>query len=236
MNSSDETEYHIKSFAIRSSRMRDSQKLAYQEFGGDFLLSLGKAPFSSPSVFGNGKPLVAEIGFGMGDASLEIAVANQETNYIGIEVHRPGIGKLLGGIGKSGIANMRIIEGDAAVAFPVAFADSSLAGIHVFFPDPWPKARHHKRRLIQTPFATLLAQKLIPGGYLYFVTDWEEYAEWSLKALSAVPALRNEFPGYAPHRDWRPLTKFEKKGAAQGRPSFELYFVRSDSAAGPSGR
>jgi tRNA (guanine-N7-)-methyltransferase len=170
--------------------------------------------------------LVAEIGFGTGEATLAIARANPGTNYVAIEVHRPGIGRLLNGITAAGTTNIRVIQGDAGLVIPAALEDGSVAGFHLFFPDPWPKKRHHKRRLMQAEFAALLVKKLIPRGYIQFVTDWQEYAEWALRVLSAIPELENPGGGYAERAAWRPKTKFELRGEMEGRPSFNLHFEK----------
>jgi tRNA (guanine-N7-)-methyltransferase len=181
------------------------------------------------ALFGNDHPLVAEIGFGMGRATAEIAEEHPGINYLGIEVHPPGIGKLLWEIERRRLSNLRIIEGDAAEVLPELTADCSLSGFHIFFPDPWPKKRHHKRRLVTRPFTDLLQGKLLPGGYLYMVTDWAPYGDWALRELSATPGLTNPyggppFAGFAPPLDWRPKTKFEEKGLAKNHEIRELFF------------
>lgn len=224
MDTNEGAEKRIRSYVIRSSRMRDSQKRAFDDFGAAYLVDT-TAPLDE-RAFGNENPLIVEIGFGMGDATLEIALADPGRNYVGIEVHRPGIGKLLKGIADRGIENLRIAHGDAAVVIPVIFRDESVSGFHVFFPDPWPKKRHHKRRLMSPAFASLLAAKLAPGGYIYMVTDWEEYAERTLAILGGIPCLENPYDSYAERKPWRPVTKFEKKGDAEGRSSFDIFFIK----------
>jgi tRNA (guanine-N7-)-methyltransferase len=218
----------IRSYVIRSSRMRDAQRRAIAEYGPGLMLP-STSRIVVRSVFGNENPLVAEIGFGTGEATLSIARSHPDTNYVAIEVHRPGIGRLLNGIADSGLTNLRVIQGDAGLVVPDAFADGSIAGFHLFFPDPWPKKRHHKRRLMQDEFAALLARKLVSRGYIYFVTDWQEYAEWARHVLSRVPELGNPCGGYADRAAWRPKTKFELRGEMEGRPSFNLYFVKNIS-------
>lgn len=170
--------------------------------------------------------MIVEIGFGMGAATALIAQANPERNYLGLEVHRPGIGRLLWEIERRGLSNIRIIEHDAVEVMEGMIAPASLEGIHLFFPDPWPKKRHHKRRLIRRPFTDTLAERLRPGGYLYMVTDWEDYALWALSELSAAGSLENPYGGFAPPRDWRPETEFERKGLDKRHEVRELYFVR----------
>jgi tRNA (guanine-N7-)-methyltransferase len=189
------------------------------------------------ALFGSDQPLVVEIGFGMGIATAKIAEEHPGINYVGIEVHRPGIGKLLWEIERRGLANLRVIEGDAAEILPELTEDNTLSGFHVFFPDPWPKKRHHKRRLITRPFTELLGRKLLPGGYIYMVTDWAPYGDWALRELSSTPGLINPYgdpsagekgaegsAGFAPPLDWRPKTKFEEKGLAKNHEIRELFF------------
>ena len=179
--------------------------------------------------FRNSAPLVVEIGFGMGRATVAIALDNANINYLGIEVHRPGIGRLLWDIDKSSIKNIRIVEGNATNVLERRIKDDTVSAFHVFFPDPWPKKKHHKRRLMTRPFTDLLAAKLIPGGYIYMVSDWADYGEWALLELSATPALENKYPAFADHQEWKPETEFEVKGRRKNLKTWELYFIkRSD--------
>ncbi|MDR0710082.1 MAG: tRNA (guanosine(46)-N7)-methyltransferase TrmB [Spirochaetaceae bacterium] len=233
----------IKSFVLRTGRMSAAQKRCYGEFFPRFCLAFNTAegghfgaPLDLAGIFGNGNPVIAEIGFGMGIATALIAERNPGKNYLGIEVHRPGIGRLLWEIDRRGLANIRIVEGDAAEVMRVLVPDRSLAGIHIFFPDPWPKKRHHKRRLITFPFTALLARKLalsetsfrgapsVPAGYVYAVTDWEDYAYWILRELSGTAGLKNAYDGFAERQDWRPETKFERKGKEKKHKVWELFF------------
>ncbi len=209
--------------------MTDAQRRSYNELSGCFSLPFQETPLDFAALFGAGKPVVAEIGFGMGTATAEIAAANPETSYIGIEVHKPGVGRLLWEIENRSLANIRVIEHDAIEVFERMFADGSLFGIHLFFPDPWQKKRHHKRRLVQKPFTDTLAAKLCTGGYLYMVTDWAEYGEWALAELSATTALVNTASngGFAKPRPWRPATKFERKGLAKNHEIRELFFTKA---------
>jgi tRNA (guanine-N7-)-methyltransferase len=177
-------------------------------------------------TFGNKNAVIIEIGFGMGIATALIAEKNPGTNYLGLEVYRLGIGRLLWEIEKRKLTNIRIIEGDAAEVLPERIKENSAAGFHIFFPDPWPKKRHHKRRLIKRPFTDLLASRLVPGGYVYMVTDWEDYGGWALAEFSATPGLRNKYPGFAPPQTWRPETKFERKGIEKQHPVRELFFEK----------
>jgi tRNA (guanine-N7-)-methyltransferase len=229
----------IKSYVLRAGRLSAAQKRAYEalfpRFGVPFpdpAAGADAAPLDFPAIFGNANPVTAEIGFGMGMATAEIAAANADRNYLGIEVYRPGIGRLLWEIEKRGLQNIRIIEHDAVEVMEKLVPDRSLAALHVFFPDPWPKKRHHKRRLITRPFTDLLARKLAAGGYLYMVTDWADYAGWALEELSSTPGLRNAYgdahgdayDGFAPSRSWRPQTAFERKGLAKNHEVRELFF------------
>ncbi len=184
------------------------------------------APLDFSAVFGNSNPVTIEIGFGMGIATAEIAAANPDKNYIGIEVHKPGVGSLLGEIKNRGLKNLYIIQHDALEVLEAMIPDGSVQAFHIFFADPWPKKRHHKRRIITRPRTDLMAQKLCGGGYLYFVTDWQEYGEWALAELTATPGLKNAYEGFAEHQTWRPETKFERKGIAGGRGISELYFIK----------
>jgi tRNA (guanine-N7-)-methyltransferase len=189
-------------------------------------------PFEAQSAnpqdfFGSEGLLTLEIGFGMGAASALIAEANPGKNYLGIEVHRPGIGKLLWEIERRGLANVRIIEHDAVEVLEKMIAPASFEAIHIFFPDPWPKKRHHKRRLVTRPFTDTLAHALKPGGYLYMVTDWEDYAKWALAELGATPGLSNSCGGFSLSQEWRPRTKFEQKGLDKNRKVWELFFNRN---------
>ena len=181
------------------------------------------------AVFGRRAPRVLEIGFGMGGPTAEVAAAQPERDFIGVEVHAPGVGALLKLIGERGRGNLRIVQHDAVEVMTQMVAPGSLHGVHIWFPDPWHKKRHHKRRLIQPPFVALLASRLAPGGYLHCATDWQPYAEQMLEVLGAEPALANNTNGYAPRPDWRPLTKFEQRGLKLGHGVWDLVFVRRSS-------
>ena len=173
-----------------------------------------------------------EIGFGMGGPTAEVAAAQPQTDFIGVEVHAPGVGALLKLVGERGLDNLRIVQHDAVEVLTHMVAPDSLHGVHIWFPDPWHKTRHHKRRLIQPPFVALLASRLRPGGYLHCATDWQPYAEQMLEVLGAEPALANTVaspPGYAPRPDWRPTTKFEQRGLKLGHGVWDLVFVRRSS-------
>ena len=180
-------------------------------------------------VFGRHAPRIFEIGFGMGETSAAIATAHPENDYLGVEVYTPGVGSLCKQVAEGGIGNVRIIQHDAVEVLRDMIPEASLAGIHIFFPDPWPKARHHKRRLIQPPFVELLASRLQAGGYLHCATDWENYAEQMLAVLSGETALENTTDGFAPRPDYRPLTKFEQRGLRLGHGVRDVIFRRKSS-------
>ena len=171
-------------------------------------------------------PFVIEIGFGMGIATSIIAELNPDINYLGIDVHRPGIGRLLWEIEKRGLKNIRIIEGDAVEILEQKVKDNSVLAFHIFFPDPWPKKRHHKRRLITRPFTDLLSSKLLPGGYIYMVSDWADYGDWALRELSATSGLVNKYDSFAEPASWRPQTEFERKGIKKNHAVKELFFLK----------
>jgi tRNA (guanine-N7-)-methyltransferase len=219
----------VRSFVLRAGRMSDAQRLAYETLAPRYVLPFAETPLDLPAAFGRHAPLCIEIGFGMGLATAAIAEANPGKDYLGIEVHRPGVGKLLWEIDRRGLSNLRIVEWDAVAVLEKMVADASVDAFHVFYPDPWPKKRHHKRRLIQRPFTDLLARKLVPGGYLYMSTDWAEYADWAIAELGATPGLANRYSGFAPRQEWRPETKFERKGIAKEHGVYELIFEREPS-------
>jgi tRNA (guanine-N7-)-methyltransferase len=200
----------IRSFVVRAGRM-----------------GTGAEPCDFAAVFGRDAPRVLEIGFGMGDATAQIAAARPNIDFIGVEVHEPGVGALLRRIGEQGLSNLRLIQHDAVEVLEHMVAPASLAGVHVFFPDPWHKKRHNKRRLIQPPLVALLSSRLAPGAYLHCATDWEPYAQQMLEVLSAEPTLANTAEGFAPRPDYRPLTKFENRGLKLGHGVWDLVFSRA---------
>ena len=216
----------IRSFVVRAGRMGPGQIRALTELGPHFMLPFAPAQFDFAASFGRAAPLVLEIGFGMGDATASIAQALPGTDFIGVEVHTPGVGALLKRVGELGLTNLRLIQFDAVDVLLHMIAPASLAGLHVFFPDPWHKKKHNKRRLIQPEFVQLLASRLAPGGYLHCATDWQPYAAQMLEVLSAEPTLRNSVDGYAPKPDYRPLTKFENRGLKLGHGVWDLVFVK----------
>jgi tRNA (guanine-N7-)-methyltransferase len=216
----------IRSFVVRAGRMGPGQARALAELGPRFVLPYVAQPGDFDGAFGRHAPHVLEIGFGMGDATAAIAQSLPGTDFIGVEVHTPGVGALLKRIGEMGLANLRLIQHDAVEVLEHMIAPDSLAGVHVFFPDPWHKKRHHKRRLIQPAFVSLLASRLRAGAYVHCATDWQPYAEQMLEVLSAEPLLRNTAAGYAPKPAYRPLTKFENRGLKLGHGVWDLVFVR----------
>jgi tRNA (guanine-N7-)-methyltransferase len=222
----DPTEHRIRSFVTRAGRLSTAQARALAELGPQYLIEYAKAPLDYPQAFGRTAPVILEIGFGMGDTTAHIARAMLDQDFIGVEVHTPGVGSLLKQIGEQGITNLRLVQHDAVEVLNQMIPDGSLAGVHVFFPDPWHKARHNKRRLIQAPFVKLLADKLAPGGYIHCATDWEDYAVQMLEVLGAEPLLQNTAEGYAPQPAYRPLTKFENRGLKLGHGVWDLVFVK----------
>ncbi|MFZ5549750.1 MAG: tRNA (guanosine(46)-N7)-methyltransferase TrmB [Pseudomonadota bacterium] len=216
----------IKSFVLRAGRMGTGQQRALETLGPLFVLPYAPSALDAAAVFGRQAPLVLEIGFGMGQATAEIAAAKPETDFLGVEVHTPGVGALLKRIGETGLSNLRIVQHDAVEVLEHMLAPGSLAGVHIFFPDPWHKKKHNKRRLIQPAFVNKLVTRLAPGGYLHCATDWQPYAEQMLEVLSAEPALVNTAEGYAPKPDYRPLTKFENRGLQLGHGVWDLVFTR----------
>jgi tRNA (guanine-N7-)-methyltransferase len=221
----------VRSFVVRAGRMGTGQVRALQELGPRFVLPYAAAHADWAQVFGRQAPRILEIGFGMGQATAAIAHARPEVDFIGVEVHEPGVGALLKLIGQGELTNLRILQHDAVEVLENMVAPGSLAGVHVFFPDPWHKKRHHKRRLIQPPLVKLLASRLAPGGVLHCATDWEPYAHQMLEVLGGEPALRNTagptHGGFSPRPDYRPLTKFEQRGIRLGHGVWDLVFERS---------
>jgi tRNA (guanine-N7-)-methyltransferase len=216
----------IRSYVLRSGRLSAAQKRAYDELSPRYCVPFSAAVLDWAALFGNPRPVTVEIGFGMGRVTARIAQENPDRNYLGIEVHKPGIGRLLWEIEKRSLANVRIVEHDAVETLEKMVGGASVAAFHIFFPDPWPKKRHHKRRLITRPFTGLLAEKLRGGGYVYMATDWEDYARWALTELSAAAELRSPYAGFAAPQSWRPRTEFEAKGLAENREIFEIYFEK----------
>ncbi|MBR1582644.1 MAG: tRNA (guanosine(46)-N7)-methyltransferase TrmB [Spirochaetales bacterium] len=203
----------IKSFVLRGQKLKDFQIKALKEHFYEYAIVYNhNKPMDFEAIFGNKNPVIIEIGFGMGESTLKIAKENPDRNYIGIEVFLYGFSKLLANASKENLSNLRLMRFDAVQVLQDMVPDNSVDGFHVFFPDPWPKKRHHKKRLIQVPFAELLASKLKSGGYIYCVTDWEDYANQMLEVFGKVDILSNPYNGFAPQVPWRPETGFERKG------------------------
>jgi tRNA (guanine-N7-)-methyltransferase len=218
---------------LMAGRMGPGQARAFGEVGPRLLLPFQPTLVDAAQAFGRDAPLILEIGFGMGDATAQIAQTRPGDNFLCCEVHAPGVGSLLKRCGEAGIGNIRIVQHDAVEVLQHMLGTSSLDGVHIFFPDPWHKTKHNKRRLIQAPLVAKLAQRLKPGGYLHCATDWQPYAEQILEVLEAEPLLHNparsahpELAGYAPKPSYRPLTKFENRGLKLGHGVWDLVCIR----------
>jgi tRNA (guanine-N7-)-methyltransferase len=218
----------IRSYVLRQGRVTDAQRRARDSLLPRFGIPFARAPLDLDRAFGRAAPKILEIGFGMGDTTADIAGRHPENDYLGVEVHSPGVGALLQRIDKLGLANVRVIQHDAVEVLEHMIAPASLDGVHLFFPDPWPKKRHHKRRLIQPPFISLLASRLKPAGIVHAATDWEDYARQILEVLSAEPRLANTVAGFAPRPGYRPLTKFEQRGLKLGHQVWDVVFRRRE--------
>jgi tRNA (guanine-N7-)-methyltransferase len=222
----------IRSYVLRQGRITNAQRRAHAELLPAFGIAFSPTPLDLDTAFGRAAPKILEIGFGMGETTAEIAQQHPENDYLGIEVHSPGVGSLLARIAELRLANVRIIQHDAVEVLQHMIAPAALDGVHVFFPDPWPKKRHHKRRLIQPPFLALLTSKMKPGAVLHACTDWEDYAAQMLQVFSAETMLENTAPGYADRPDARPHTKFERRGLGLGHRVWDLVFRKAGTAAG----
>jgi len=216
----------IRSFVRRAGRTTTGQSRAFEALGPRFLLPYTGQPLDFTAAFGRAAPTVLEIGFGMGEATAHIAGLMPGTNFLCCEVHEPGVGALLKRIGEQGLENIRIVAHDAVEVVDHMLPEGSLAGIHIFFPDPWHKLRHHKRRLVQPHLMARLARRIAPGGYIHCATDWEPYAQQMLQVLAAEPLLRNTAEGFAPKPHYRPLTKFENRGLKLGHGVWDVVFQR----------
>lgn len=219
----------IKTYVLRAGRMGPGQTRAFEQFGAKFLLPFKNEKLGIGASFGRQAPLILEIGFGMGDATAKIAQARVGDNFLCCEVHAPGVGALLKRCGEEDIGNIRIVQHDAIEVMDYMLGENSLDGVHIFFPDPWHKSRHHKRRLIQGPFVNRLALHIKQGGYLHLATDWEPYAQQMLQVLSAEPLIKNtatDPSGFAEKPSYRPLTKFENRGLKLGHGVWDLVFEK----------
>ncbi len=226
----------VRSFVLRQGRVSNAQARAVEDLLPRHGIPFAAAPLDLAGVFGRSGPVVLEIGFGMGETTAAIAQAQPDRDFLAIEVHTPGVGNLLQIIEGERISNLRIIQHDAVEVLQHMIADASLAGAHVFFPDPWPKKRHHKRRLLQLPLVATLARKLAPGGYLHAATDVEDYAQQMLEVFASTPGLVNaaeplesgetRTEGFARRPDYRPQTKFEARGLRLGHGVWDVVFRR----------
>jgi len=216
----------IRSYVLRQGRFSPAQQRAYAELMPKLGVAYRAEPVDLAAHFGRHAPVVVEIGSGMGETTVRIAAEHPATDYLAIEVHAPGVGSLLRQVEEAGLTNVRVVQHDAVEVLRDMIPPASLAGIHVFFPDPWPKKRHHKRRLVQPDFTALAASRLAPGGRLHAATDWQEYAEHMLAVLEATPGLANLSPGFSDRPEWRPETKFERRGRRLGHGVRDLLFVK----------
>lgn len=218
----------VRSFVLREGRLTTGQAKALESFWPTMGLDYSPQAINFTEVFGREADTVLEIGFGMGASLVEMAANAPELNFIGVEVHKPGVGACLGEAGNAGISNLRVYHHDAVEVLENAIPDSSLARVQLFFPDPWHKKRHHKRRIVQPEFVELLRRKLKIGGVFHMATDWENYDEHMLEVMSAAPGYQNQSDTqtYVPRPDHRPLTKFENRGQRLGHGVWDLMFER----------
>jgi tRNA (guanine-N7-)-methyltransferase len=216
----------IRSFVLRQGRFSPAQRGAYDTLLPRFGVEFSPVPLDLDRAFGRAGPKILEIGFGMGETTAAIAAAQPDRDFLALDVHAPGVGGLLKLLDARGLTNVRVLRHDAVEVVERMIAPAALAGVHVFFPDPWPKKRHHKRRLLQPAFVRELALRLTGGGYLHAATDWEDYAVEMLATLRAEPLLENTAADYAPRPEYRPLTKFERRGLALGHGVRDLIFRR----------
>ena len=223
----DQAHRPVRSFVLRQGRMSPAQQRALDTLLPRLGINYAPAPLDFAATFGRSAPVILEIGFGMGETTAAIAAAHRGHDFLGLEVHGPGVGALLNRIEAAGLSNVRVIQHDAVDVIAQMIPAASLAGIHVYFPDPWPKKRHHKRRLLQPAFVHALAHRLAPGGYLHAATDWDDYAQEILATLSAETLLANTAADFAPRPAWRPQTKFETRGLKLGHGVRDLVFRRA---------
>ena len=219
----------VRSFVLRTGRLSEFQRQTMNDNWATYGLEHQTEPFDFPTIYGNTNPVILEIGFGMGKSLVEMALQNPYKNYLGIEVHTPGVGACLAYAVEKQVKNLRVICHDATEILRDSIADNSLGGLQLFFPDPWHKAKHHKRRIVQPHFVETIYQKLQPNGFIHFATDWQNYAEQMLDVLKSAVGLHNVSPtnDYIPRPDFRPLTKFEQRGHKLGHGVWDLYFIKT---------
>jgi len=217
---------HIRSFVHRRGHITQGQRDALETLTGKWTIPYAAERLDLAQTFGRAAPTILEIGFGMGETTEKIATARPDDNFLGVEVFNAGVGSLMRRAEDNGLTNIRIIQHDAVEVVRDMIAPDCLAGVHVYFPDPWPKKRHHKRRLLQPTFVSALTSRIAPGGYFHCATDWEEYAHQMLEVLGGEPLLENTVDGFAPRPDYRPLTKFENRGIRLGHGVWDLIFKR----------
>ncbi len=220
----------IRSYVVRAGRMTDGQRKAFDDSWAQYGLKLADGAIDTDTEFGRSGPKVLEIGFGMGDSLLQMAAAEPETDFIGIEVHPPGVGTLMNGAKERGIENLRVYLADANDVLEECFAAQSIDRLQLYFPDPWHKKKHNKRRIVQPEFVQLVREKLRPGGVLHMATDWEHYAEQMLETLDAAEGFENiaGLGAYSPRPDYRPMTKFEMRGERLGHGVWDLIYKKID--------
>ncbi len=220
----------IRSFVLRQGRFTRGQKEAFERLGPEFIVPYDGEKLDFETLFKNRNTTVIEIGFGTGYATAEIAAGNKDVNYIGIEVYRPGVGNLLKYIGDKGLTNIRIFNHDAVDVIENMIEDETVSGFHIFFPDPWHKKKHNKRRLVNRSFTEKISGKLIDGGYIYAVTDWREYGLQMQDVMRSVSSLYSPFEKFADYGNnevpWRPETRFEEKGLEKNHSIYESYFIK----------
>ena len=217
----------VRSYVLRQGRVSKAQRRAHDILLPRYGVAFERRPLDLDALFGRHAPRILEVGFGMGETTAEIAAAHPHNDYLAIEVHTPGVGSLLKQIDERGLTNIRIVQHDAVEVLEHMVAPATLDGVHIFFPDPWPKKRHHKRRLLKPSFVQLLASKLKPAGYIHVATDWADYAREVLEVMSGEQALENSAAVFAARPDDRPLTKFEERGLKLGHRVWDIIFVRA---------
>jgi tRNA (guanine-N7-)-methyltransferase len=213
----------VRSYKLRGRRITEGQQEAWDRLWPVFGIENSDQKIKLAELFPDSKRIIMEIGFGMGEATAQIALADPTTGYLAVEVHRPGIGKLLLRIEEGELKNLRTIEGDAFEVFEQMIVDSSLDGVHLFFPDPWPKARHFKRRIVNQEFIASVAAKLKPGAFLHIATDWQPYAQWIAEEFTKQRFFTG---GEVQRPDWRPLTRFEDQGLNKEHPVADFRFIK----------